>query len=109
METLRKRDEFLALYKSGERKDYPTLIIFYREGGRGRNIGFAVPKALGGAVERNRIRRRMKEVVRKNEEALPLNIECVLARRRTSTEPSFHNMEIDILRFIQDLESEKKE
>jgi ribonuclease P protein component len=33
-------------------------------------IGFTVPRALGGAVERNRIRRRMREAVRHNYQSL---------------------------------------
>jgi len=30
----------------------------------GPRIGFAVPRSLGGAVDRNRIRRRLREAVR---------------------------------------------
>ena len=42
------------------------MTVFYlrRETGEGLRIGFTVGRVLGAAVERNRIKRRMREAVR---------------------------------------------
>src|SRR5262249_57808140 len=44
-------------------------------------IGFAVPRAAGGAVERNRIKRRLREVWRERLERVPAGHDYVLIVR----------------------------
>jgi ribonuclease P protein component len=41
-----------------------TVFYLLRELGEGLRIGFTVGRVLGGAVERNRIKRRLRESVR---------------------------------------------
>lgn len=62
---LRKRAEFLAV-RRGERRRGPlfTLEVFDRGDGDPPRIGFTVTKKTGNAVQRNRIRRRLREAVR---------------------------------------------
>jgi ribonuclease P protein component len=65
---LKTRAEFLFV-KGGARVVAPSLILQAREragGARGRSarFGFTASKAIGGAVQRNRARRRLKEAVR---------------------------------------------
>jgi ribonuclease P protein component len=65
MERLRQRADFLAA-AAGAKAPAPTFVLQMRqrrEGGPVR-VGFTVTKKTGGAVERNRIRRRLREVVR---------------------------------------------
>ena len=44
-------------------------------------IGFAVPRAAGGAVERNRIKRRLREVWNQRPERVPSGYDYVLIVR----------------------------
>ncbi|MCY6382708.1 ribonuclease P protein component [Hoeflea prorocentri] len=63
---LRKRSEFLAVRK-GERRRGPYFIVEVLDRERPQDaprIGYTVTKRQGNAVERNRIRRRLKEAVR---------------------------------------------
>ena len=66
---LRKHADFQRVYQSGRRQFTGNTTVFYlrREGleaGSCPRIGFTVGKVLGGSVERNRIKRRMREAVR---------------------------------------------
>jgi ribonuclease P protein component len=73
---LLRHADFERVYKSGRRHFSASLTAFYLErqgataGGaakrapHGLRIGFTVGRALGGAVDRNRIKRRMREAVR---------------------------------------------
>ena len=63
--------DFERVYKQGRRHFAPHLTVFYRfheaePGAGGLRIGFTVGKALGGAVQRNRLKRRLREAVRLN-------------------------------------------
>lgn len=72
---LLKHSDFDRVYKQGRRHFSTHLTAFYlrraetdlsagavRE--QGARIGFTVGKVLGGAVQRNRIKRRLREAVR---------------------------------------------
>jgi ribonuclease P protein component len=65
MRLLRHAD-FERVYQQGRRHFSPHMTVFYsrRESGDGLRIGFTVSRALGGAVERNRMKRRLRELVR---------------------------------------------
>ena len=66
---LLKHSDFQRVYQSGRRQFTGNLTVFYLrrcdpEAGAGPRVGFTVGKVLGESVERNRIRRRMREAVR---------------------------------------------
>ena len=72
---LLKHSDFDRVYKQGRRHFSPHMTVFYlrREAGaspeaalpeKQARVGFAVGRVLGGAVERNRIKRRLREAVR---------------------------------------------
>ncbi len=78
---LLKPSDFERVYKQGRRHFSPHLTVFYlphaeaalpgdglpKEGPR---VGFTVGRVLGGAVERNRIKRRLREAVRQRRSVL---------------------------------------
>jgi ribonuclease P protein component len=63
---LLRHSDFERVYKKGRRHFAAHMTVFYllRELGEGLRIGFTVGRVLGGAVERNRIKRRLRESVR---------------------------------------------
>ncbi|MGH9500143.1 MAG: ribonuclease P protein component [Terriglobales bacterium] len=63
---LLRHADFERVYKQGRRHFASHLTAFYRrrEAEGGLRIGFTVSKLLGGAVQRNRMRRRLREAVR---------------------------------------------
>src|SRR5271156_5560961 len=65
MRLLRHAD-FERVYKQGRRHFAAHMTVFYllRKQGEGLRIGFTVGRVLGGAVDRNRIKRRLRESVR---------------------------------------------
>ena len=75
---LLRHADFESVYKLGRRHFSASMTVFYlprQETGQGTEaakssvasglrIGFTVGRALGGAVERNRMKRRLREAVR---------------------------------------------
>jgi ribonuclease P protein component len=80
----RSRD-FDAVYRHGRSAStrFLTLYWFEREEAVGDpRLGFAVPKSVGNAVVRNRIKRQLREIVRDRLAVLPQSNDYVLVVRR---------------------------
>jgi len=63
-------------------------------------VGLTAGRVLGGAVERNRIRRRMREAVRLHLQELPPHVDVVLHPRRTVLEIEFARLEGEVARIF---------
>ena len=63
---LLRHADFERVYKQGRRHFSANMTVFYlrRTEGEGMRVGFTVGRALGGAVDRNRMKRRLRESVR---------------------------------------------
>lgn len=58
-------DEFRVVVRRGRRRAAPEAVYYrLRREGQPMRFGFIVSRAVGGAVERNRLRRRMRAVGR---------------------------------------------
>lgn len=96
---LRKRAEFDRVYQGGERHSSANLTaIFLAATGRGSRVGFTAGKALGGAVERNRIRRRLREAVRRHLRELKTPAEVVFHPRKSALRAEFSQLEAEVTR-----------
>lgn len=61
-----RRAEYLETYATGRRYVGRWLVLFAREGGGERaRLGVTVTRKSGGAVVRNRLRRRLRELFRR--------------------------------------------
>jgi ribonuclease P protein component len=73
---LLKHSDFDRVYKLGRRHFSSHMTLFYLQQAEGAfaeesaRVGLTVGKVLGGAVDRNRIKRRMREAVRHRRSAL---------------------------------------
>ncbi len=63
---LLRHADFERVYKQGRRHFSANMTVFYlrKMQGEGLRVGFTVGRALGGAAERNRTKRRLRESVR---------------------------------------------
>ncbi|MDR7401064.1 MAG: ribonuclease P protein component [Armatimonadota bacterium] len=64
--SLRGRAEFEKVYREGRRTGGTDVSVVVRPGGHsGVRVGIAVGRSAGGAVRRNRLRRRVREALRR--------------------------------------------
>lgn len=62
---LRRRADFEAISRHGRAHSNPILVLRTLRTERGETrLGLSTPRAVGGAVDRNRLRRRLRELVR---------------------------------------------
>ena len=79
----RSRD-FDAVYRQGRSVSTRFLVLYWfsrEEDGAGARLGLAVPRAVGTAVVRNRIKRRLRELFRERSSELPQDHDYVLVVR----------------------------
>jgi len=63
-------------------------------------IGFTLPKAIGKAVIRNRIRRRTREAIRLEYSAIGSRWDIVIHPRRNVLQASFEELQGDVRRLV---------
>ncbi len=62
---LRRRADFEAISRDGTARSSPLMVLRWRRTDRGETrIGLSTPRTLGGAVQRNLVRRRLRELIR---------------------------------------------
>jgi ribonuclease P protein component len=100
---LLKHAAFDQVYSEGRRIFSGNLTVFFR--GRGGAepfgnvcVGFTVGRALGGAVERNRLRRRMREAVRQKLAVLSGPVDVVINPKKTALRASFPQLLAEVER-----------
>ena len=81
---LLKHADFERVYKQGKRQFSPLMTVFYLARPQsGARVGFTVSKALGGAVDRNRMKRRLREAVRLQGGPLRAEVDVVINPKKT--------------------------
>ena len=75
-----------------------SAVVYCRRNGTKENrVGITVSTKLGGAVQRNRIRRRLKEIYRLNEGKLSAGYDIVVVARMRSRYAVFSELESSVL------------
>jgi ribonuclease P protein component len=93
-ERIRRRAEFQQVYERGIRihSRYSTVFVLANQKGVGR-LGIAATRKLGGAVTRNRAKRLIREVFRRNK--LAPGFDVVVIPKRELLDASLNVLEAD--------------
>ena len=94
--------DFQAVYKEGKKHFSGNITAFYRQrsDAAGPRVGFTVGKVLGGAVERNRIRRRMRAAVQRHLAELVVPLDVVMHPRKTVLSMDFGRLDAEVAQVL---------
>ncbi len=97
-----RRGEFDAVYRAGKRRSSSHFTVFFRANELPQSrFGFSIKKALGGAVVRNRIRRRLREAVRCHRLEIPTGWDIVIHPKSSVARAEFVALTADLLRLLK--------
>ncbi len=114
---LRKHADYQRVYRESRKHFSPSMTYFFRSRvfdydiAAGPRVGLTAGRVLGKAVDRNRIKRRMREAVRANLGRLPINADVVLHPRKSVIDMDFGKLQSEVARIFSTVASqiEKKE
>ena len=96
--------EFEAIFRQrGRREELESFIALWRPCPGEGKVGFAVGRRLGGAVERNRARRRLREAYRRERPAKREGFDVVFVGRSALLSRSFADLRGDIQQVLRTL------
>jgi len=102
--SLKKNHEFKRLYNKGKSAASQCVVVYCRRNGRSENrLGVTVSTKIGGAVQRNRVRRRLKEIYRLNEDRLTPGYDVVIVARMRSRFAGYREIESSVLSLFKKL------
>ena len=111
---LRKHADYQRAYAASRKKQSSSMSWFLApqppEGthAAGPRIGLTVGKVLGKAHERNRIKRRMREALRRHLDLLPSGIDLILHPRRVVLTIDFAKLEAEVVRILKQAKMEQQ-
>lgn len=102
---LLRHADFERVYKQGRRHFAAHMTVFYlprqeSEGAHGVRVGFTVGKVLGGAVVRNRMKRRLREAVRLHG-MIPAAMDVVINPKKSLLTAAFVEVQREIRRAFE--------
>ncbi len=105
---LRKHSDFLLAYATGRKRQSATMSWFLapqtQHGATASNvarIGLTVGKVLGKAHQRNRIKRRLREALRRHVDLLPQGFDLIFHPRQGVLTVEFAQLEAEIVRILE--------
>ena len=102
--TLKKNSDFRRLYTRGKSAVTPYMVVYCRRNrGAINRLGYTVSTRLGHAVVRNRVRRRLREIVRLNTDRLKAGYDIVIVARTRCVGADYRKMEVSFLRACEKL------
>ena len=103
-DTIKKNHEFRRLYNRGKSKVSPYLAVYVMKRKQGpRRLGITVSTKVGCAVIRNRVRRRIREAFRLNENRFDEQVDIIVVARVRACDASFAQLEKSLLTIAEDL------
>ncbi len=115
---LRKHADYQRVYGSSKKQFSKQMAFFYslrpetgpdgrpqRSETDGPRIGLTVGKVMGKAVDRNRIKRRMRECIRRSAGLLTSPVDVILHPRRVVIELEFTSLEREVAQVFRSIQA----
>ncbi|MFZ1084945.1 MAG: ribonuclease P protein component [Terracidiphilus sp.] len=114
---LRKHADYQRAYAAGRKRQSASMSWFLAPQQPAYNgaplptaprVGLTAGKVMGKAHERNRLKRRMREALRRHTGLLPKGCDLILHPRRTVLNLDFAKLEAEVVRILHQAKAEEE-
>ncbi|MDI3548524.1 MAG: ribonuclease protein component [Halanaerobiales bacterium] len=101
MDSLKKNRDFKRVYSRGRSCANHNLVLYYFPNNLDKNrVGFSISKKIGKAVVRNKLRRRLREIIRlKNN--LKEGYDLIFIARKPVVKLDYHDLEKNVINLLK--------
>jgi ribonuclease P protein component len=110
---LRRHADYQSAYKAARKHQSSSMSWFLapqadhvKESSSSARVGLTVGKVIGPAHERNRIKRRMRDCLRKHTELLPAGFDLIIHPRRSVLTIDYTKLESEVVRILTQAQKE---
>lgn len=107
MESLKKNREFKKVYENGRSYATRNLVIYllnYEKGKKNR-YGLSVSKKIGNAVTRNKLKRRLREIIRDCEKEYEFKgYDIIFIARKAVVNLNYHQLKKDVKKLYKKMD-----
>lgn len=105
---IQKEKEFTEIIKKCPYKKNNYFVVYYRSNKEHNRFGISVPKKTGKANIRNKIKRRIKNILDQNEKRVQYTYDYVIIIRKRILELNYQQMEEQLISLMKKI-GEKNE
>jgi len=107
---LRRHGDYVRAYAASRKRQSQSMSWFLaphaEDAASAARVGLTAGKVLGKAHERNRIKRRMREALRRHVNLLPTGCDLIFHPRRSVLTLEFAKLEAEIVRILNEAAAE---
>ncbi|MFQ5649483.1 MAG: ribonuclease P protein component [bacterium] len=97
---IKRSDEFNEIFSQGRRVSSAHFVLFVTDNDS-LKYGFAVSRRMGGAVKRNYAKRRLREILKLNQDLLPEDKRFILLAKPGVERQRFKHLNDEFVRLVK--------
>ena len=101
IEIIKSSEEYTEIINTGKSEKNKYYSIYYRKNKKSNRYGITIPKKLGIAVLRNKSKRRVKNIIDKNKNAIQNGYDYVIIVKKGILDLTYFEMEKELLNLIK--------
>ena len=101
IEIIKSSDDFTKIIEQGKSKKNKYYSIYYIEDKDNTRFGITIPTKTGKAVVRNKIKRRVKNIIDHNKKVVQNNYDYVIIVKKGILDLTYKEMEEELLKLMR--------
>ena len=100
IEIIKSSEEYTEIINTSKSKKSKYFSVYYRKNNNSNRYGITVPKKTGTAVTRNKIKRRVKNIIDNNKKIVHNGYDYVIIIKKGILDLTYEEIEKELLKLI---------